>query len=272
MVGPAVAMPFFTWIVQAFAWRNSFFILAAMGLIPLVLLWLFTTDHPHEHRGVNEAELRHIREGLQSEAEAEASFQKTGLWSTMKAFIGNYRFWLLTCYYFCSASIFWGTMAWLPSYLKAARGFSWAAMGVWAALPYFLGIVSILLSGYISDKAGRRAPFNVVSMAGAIAGIYFGAHAGDNNTAALLLSLGIASLGIGLPSIWTMVQQIVPKNAVGAGAGVMNGISNGGSAFAPVIIGYCISLTGNYTGGLMFLVGLGLLGALSMVVLAAQRY
>ncbi len=272
MVGPAVAMPFFTWVIQGFGWRDSFFLLTGIGLIPLILLWFFTTDHPHQHKGVNQAELVHIETALKLEAEAEAKMGRATLWENMQVFIFNYRFWLLTCYYFCLASIFWGTMAWLPSYLKAARGFSWAAMGAWSSLPYVLGVISVVFFGWLSDKAGRRAPFGSIALLGAAAGIYFGAHAPDNTTAAILISLGIASIGIGLPASWALLQQIVPGKAVGAGAGMMNGVSNGGSAFSPVLIGFFISASGSYVGGLMFLVALGLVGAACMLVLALQKY
>jgi sugar phosphate permease len=272
MAGPAVAMPFFSWIIKALGWRPTFFVLAAMGLVPLALLWLFTTDHPRRQRRISRAELDAIEAGLKAEREAEAAAGKLSFSSNIKAFIGNYRFWLLTVFYCCFASVWWGTMSWLPSYLKEARGFSWKAMGAWASLPYWIGVANIVIFGYLTDRIGRRAPFAAFSMLGAAAGIYFGAHAPDNTTAAILISLGIASIAIGLPAIWTLLQQIVPARAVGAGAGMMNGVANGGSALAPVAIGFFISVTGGYMGGLMFLVGLTLIGFVCMAVLAVQRY
>ena len=272
MAGPALAMPFLTWAIQSFGWRTSFFILVGFGLLPLILLWFYTTDHPHQHKGANQAERDLIEEGQKAEQELEAQAGHSTFGDNMKAFIFDYRFWLVTLYYFCLASIFWGTMAWLPSYLKVARGFSWAAMGAWSSLPYVLGIVSVLASGYISDKIGRRAPLCFVSMLGAAAGIYFGAYAPDNTTAALLISVGIASIGLGIAPAWAMVQHIVPGKAIGAGAGMMNGVSNGGSAFSPVLIGFFISASGSYVGGLMFLVGLGILAACCAAVLAYQKY
>lgn len=272
MGGPAIAMPFFTWIIQALGWRTSFFVLVGIGLIPLAMVWFGTTDSPQQHKGVNKAELDHIMAGQAAEARAEAELGHTTLWENMKVFIFNYRFWLVTAYYFCNASIFWGTMAWLPSYLKVSRGFSWAAMGAWSSLPYVVGVACVVFFGYLSDKIGRRAPFTALSMLGAAAGIYLGAFAPSNMMAAIYLSLGIGSVGIGLPSAWALVQQIVPSKAVGAGAGMMNGLSNGGSAFAPVLIGFFISLTGSYVGGLMFLVALGLIGAGCMIILSLQKY
>ncbi|MDT8902020.1 MFS transporter [Anaeroselena agilis] len=272
MSGPMLAMPFFTWIVGSWGWRPSFFVLAVLGVIPLILIWFFTTDHPRQHKGVNKAELEHIESALKQEAEAEASMKTESLSERLASFCGNYRFWLLTVNYFCIASIWWGTMAWLPSYLKAARGFSWAEMGALASLPYFLGTVSILYFGHISDKLGRRAPFVAVSHLLAAAGIYFGAHATNNLYAALLISFGIGAIAIALPSSWSLLQKIVPGKAIGAGAGMMNGLANGGSAFSPILIGYFIAMTGGYVGGLMFLVGCGALGFVCMAILSMQKY
>ena len=272
MVGPAVAMPFFTWIISSWGWRPSFFVLASMGLIPLFLLYFFVTDHPRQHKGVNKAELDYIENALKAEAVQETNMKVESLGQRLSSFCFNYRFWLLTINYFCIASIWWGMMAWLPSYLKASRGFSWAAMGALSSLPYVLGAISILFFGHLGDKIGRRAPLAAVGHALSAAGIYFGAHATDNMTAALLISFGIASLAIALPASWSLLQRIVPAGAIGAGSGMMNGLANGSSAFAPALIGYFIAITGGYIGGLMFLVGLGVLGCLCMFVLSLQKY
>jgi sugar phosphate permease len=272
MVGPAVAMPFFTWIIPIIGWRYSFFLLALFGCAPLVLIWFFTTDHPGQNRRISRAEHDAIETGLTAEQEREIAAAGQGIGSNVKAFACNYRFWLLTVFYTCFGSVWWGTMTWLPSYLKQARGFSWAAMGWWASLPYCLGIINVILFGWLSDKAKRRAPFAALAMLGAAAGIFFGAHAPDNRTAAILISLGVASIAIGLPSVWTLLQHIVPGRAVGAGAGMMNGVANGLSALAPVAIGFFINASGGYMGGLMFLVSLTLLGFACMAVLAFQRY
>jgi sugar phosphate permease len=272
MGGPAVAMPFFTWIVSAWGWRPSFFVLAAFGLIPLLLLWFFVTDHPRQHKNVNKAELDYIEKALNAEAEEQKKMKMESLWQRLGSFSLNYRFWLLTINYFAIASIWWGMMAWLPSYLKASRGFSWGAMGALSSLPYILGTTSILFFGHLGDKLGRRAPLACIAHALSAFCIYFGAHAAGNITAALLLSFGIASMAIALPASWALLQRIVPARAIGAGAGMMNGLANGSSAFAPALIGYFIAITGSYIGGLMFLVGVAALGCICMAVLTAEKY
>lgn len=272
MIGPALAMPLFTYIVAAWGWRLSFLFLAVLGLLPLLAVWFFTTDHPRQHRLVNAAELNHIEQALQEEATAAAAVKAENLGERLRSFALNYRFWLLTVNYFCIASIWWGMMAWLPSYLKVARGFSWGEMGALASLPYVLGSLSILFFGHLSDKLGRRAPFVACAQFASALFIYLGAQVANNVASALFISVGIGAIAMALPSSWSILQKIVPAQAIGAGAGMMNGVSNGSSAFSPVLIGFFIALSGGYGGGLMFLVSLGLLGGLCMLVLTVQKY
>ncbi|MHC1711279.1 MAG: MFS transporter [Solidesulfovibrio sp.] len=273
-VAPAIAMPFFTWIISITGWRNSFFVLTALGLIPLYLLWFMTTDTPQEHKKVNKAELDHIEAGLKKEATLEAS-RASGdgsFWSNVKLFATNYKFWLLVIYYMAHTSVLWGAMTWLPTYLKEARGFSWSAMGALASLPWILGVVTKIISGYLCDKFGRRAPILLFAMFGVGIGTYFGATASDNMTSAIILAFGIGSIGLGGPAAWTLMQDIVPSKGVSTAAGVMNGMGNGLSALAPVAIGFLISQTGSYAAGLFYIVGICVVGAIATLILTLKNH
>lgn len=272
-IAPAMAMPFFAWIIAYTGWQGSFYSLAAMGMIPLALLWIYTSDTPRESKRINPLELEYIESALQKEAGGVSSDAvEISMLDRIKSFSGNYRFWLLVVYYVAHASILWGAMTWLPSYLKDARGFSWTVMGTLASLPWLLGIVTKITSGYLCDKFGRRAPILLLAMIGVGIGIYFGAMTQDNMTSAIFLSIGIGSLGFGGPAAWTLLQDIVPSKGVSAGAGLMNGSGNMISALAPVAIGFLISTTGSYTGGLLYLVGCAFVGGLASLVLSLQRY
>jgi sugar phosphate permease len=265
-LAPMIAMPLFTWMIPTLGWRGNFFFLAALGVIPFVLVWFFTADHPNMHRKINAAEKNYIESALRLEKESEGKLAEASLWENMKVFMKDYRFWLVVIFYAGVTSIWWG-MAWLPSYLKNARGFNWAAMGALAALPYIICFVINIFSGHASDKLGRRAPFAMAGLLGASICIYLGAHAESNMAAALLISAGIGSLAISTPAGWSLLQQIVPAKAVGAGAGMMNGIANAISGLAPLVIGFLIGATGSYVSGLMYLVVWALLGAAASAIL-----
>jgi sugar phosphate permease len=271
IAGPAVAIQFFTFVIGSWGGRPSFFVLAALGLIPLALLWFVVTDHPRQNKRVNKEELNYIEEALNEEAKKESSMLTDTLGQRIKSFVFNYRFWLLTINYFAVVGVWWGTLAWLPSYLKVARGFSWASMGLWATFPYAVApIVSFILS-HLSDKLGRRVPFMVFMHAAGALGLYLGAHTTDNITAVLLISISISASASCSTLSWSLLQSLVPSKATGSAAGAMSGIGNFFSALTPVAIGFFISLAGGYIGGLMFLVGVAALGAIAMTPLLWQK-
>ncbi|HIU64497.1 MAG TPA: MFS transporter [Candidatus Avacidaminococcus intestinavium] len=275
MAGPAIAMPFFTTIIDTFGWRDSFFALAAIGLIPVYLLWAHTADKPADHKGVNQAELLYIEEALAKEAAEEQQKdveEKPSLSQTLKMLAGNYKFILITLYYTCLGSILWGAMAWLPSYLKMARGFSWSSMGIWASMPYVFGIICIMASGYLGDKYNRRALLCAISMFSAAVGIYLGAQAVDNVAAAMWLTFGVGAIGFGISPAWTIQQRIIPSHSVGTAGGIMNGITNIYSALIPAIIGWLIAFTGTYNAGLMVLVANGLFATVCAIPLVLKKY
>lgn len=267
--GPALAMPFMVWVVGEWGWRSSFFTLAAIGLLPLLLIWFFTNDHPRESRAINQLELQHIESGLQVEAEAlsNKTMESTSIRETWKCFLFNFDYWLCVIFYVFSTSAWWGLATWIPSYLKEAMGFTWKSMGFWANAPYAAGVFALIIAGYLTDKIERKATFGILHMVGAAAGIYFSAHATGQIEAALWLVLAVASLLIGQPGHWSIIQKVVPSKALGAGSGFESALGSLGGAITPVIVGYFINATGSYLGGLMCLVMFCLIGALAMITL-----
>jgi sugar phosphate permease len=271
-LGPAVAMPIFTWNIAAFGWRSNFWFCLILGLIPLYLIWFHTTDSPRQHKRVNPAELQLIEEALAKEAKATGAKASGTFSENLRVLAGNYRFWLMIVYYCASNCVFWGMFSWLPSYLKSARGFSWAQMGMLSSLPFIVAVVAKVGSGWLSDRVGRYAPFCLVAMLSASACTYFAAVVHSNIASALLLALAMGGLLSGTPPAWTLLQSLVPSQTVSFAAGCMNGFASAVSAASPLIIGFLISFTGSYAGGLFFMVGSSLFAAALITVLVVQKY
>lgn len=270
-VAPMIAMPLFAWMVPAFGWRTNFFFLAVLGLLPILLLWKYTADHPHLYKGIGKAELSYIEIELRQEKEAEVGLANNSMRSNIVSIIRDYRVWLLVLAYSGTSSIWWGTVTWLPAYLKEARGFSWAAMGAWASLPYALAIMVKIVAGYAVDKWRRPAQFYAVGLLGSAIFIYLSAYAESGIAATILISCGIGTLALGTPCAWLLLQQILPSKVVGTGSGLMSGVSSGISATVPMIVGLFITITGSYVGGLMFIVGWGIFsGAVCMVLVLVK--
>lgn len=274
-VAPAIAMPFFTWIVHLSGWRMSFFVLAGLSLLPLVLVWYFTADWPRQSKRVNAQERDYIEAGQAKEAadagEKQGAQENVGVVAAFKSFGGNRRFWIMTLFYICHVSIYFGALTWLPSYLKEARGFSWAAMGILSSLPFILAVGTKVMSGWLADKLQHRSLILIGEMVGVGVGVFFAAQASDNNAAAAFMILGVGAAGLGGPASWTVLQSIVPSKGVSAAAGLMNGIANGGAALAPIAIGALIAYTGTYAGGLYYIVGCSVVGCIMATILYSKK-
>lgn len=274
-VAPAIAMPFFTWIIHLSGWRMSFFVLAALSLVPLLLVWYFTADWPRQSKRVNAQEREYIEAGQAQEAaaagEKQGDEEKLGVVEAFKSFSGNRRFWMMCIFYICHVSIYFGALTWLPSYLKEARGFSWAAMGILSSLPFVLAVGTKVLSGWLADKLKRRSLILIGEMVGVGVGVLVAAQAADNNVSAAFMIIGVGAAGLGGPASWTVLQSIVPSKGVSAAAGLMNGISNGGAALAPIAIGALIAYTGTYAGGLYYIVGCSVVGCIMAALLYVKK-
>lgn len=271
-IGLAAAMPVFAWIIGAMGWRPSFFLCAIAGLLPVILILFYATDKPRDNKRVNSLELEYIENGLNKETASLQVTEKNSFWDNTKVFIYNYHFWLVVLWSCCMSIINWGLVTWLPSYLKAARGFSWTQMGFLASLPFIIGIVTKIWGGWLSDRTRKSAPWCALAMIVTALGIYFGATSTNNIVSAVLICLGQGALYMGLPGSWVLTQGFAPGKAMSTAAGIMNGVAIAVGSMSPLIIGYCISLTGGYLGGLLFLVATALVGAAAALVLALHKY
>ena len=269
---PAIAIPLITMIIYYFNWRFSFYALAATGLIPLLMIWFCTADTPQQHKKVNRLELEHIESGLAKERESQSHLEKGTFAESLKGVLLNYKYWLLVIYYVAHNSVYYGALTWLPSYLKASRGFSWAAMGALASLPFWLAILTKIMSGYFCDRFGRRAPMLLVTMIGVGLGMYFSVKVTDNVISAILIAIGIGFIGFGGPACFTLLQDLVPSKTITTSAGIVTGIGNGVAGVAPVAVGFVISLTGQTGSGILFLCILAVVGGLAALILTLQKH
>jgi sugar phosphate permease len=273
MIGPGLAMPLFAWVVAAYGWRASFWLCAIMGVIILPVIWFGTRDLPEQHKGVNKAELEHILKGRALTAEGTGKAIQSG--SALQNYVillKNPDFICCTLTYWASVTMWWGMMSWMPQYLKVARGFSWAKMGFFSALPFFVGLVGLICSGIIADRLKKAALLNSIGLAGCALFIGLGAIVHNNNLSACLLAMAFFFKGVSVPMAWTLLQTFVPANMIGQAAGLQNGSSNLIGSLSPLAVGFLIAVTGAYTAGLFYMVGFGLFGAIAGLYLVSKKY
>lgn len=275
-LAPAIAMPFFAWLLNHTTWHINFFMCSAMGLIPLYLVWFHTADTPRRSRRANAQEIAYIEEGQKDTAQAadpgKSNGMRTVVAENLHIVLKHPLFWLLVVYYSVHNLVYWGLLTWLPTYLKAERGFTWSQMGFWASLPFVLSVVCKLIGGWASDLVGRRAPFCVLATLGSAVGMYCAATTSNNYMAAVFICFGMGVLTLGAPMTFTMLQEMLPGRAISLGAGIMNGTSFLCASLGPVLIGVSMSTMGGFKGAFLTLVGVALVGMVASLVLVSKRY
>lgn len=239
-LGSAIGFPLIIALVATFGWRTAFYLLAGLSILVMApLLLIVVRDWPGASA---------------SKTDVQRSPGTAEIWRDCRLFLSNANFWLLTLCDCGELIYLWGLNSWLPTYLQKVRHFDLQHLGLYSALPFVFLFVGEIMSGFLSDKFGKKAILIFIGLAGAAVLLYFGTITSDRNSAALIIALSSGMFGLAVPATYALTQQIVPPSVVASGTGVMNGIANTVGALAPFAMGLVISATNNFDYGLMVLV------------------
>ena len=242
-LGSAIGFPLTIWLVHAFGWRASFFVLAAFSLVVVMpLVFLVMTDWP---AGTTPQ---------QKQALDRSNGAGAGVGEDIRRLAGNLQFWLLVVLNCGTLVYLWGLTSWLPTYLEKARGLKLGQLGIFSSLPFFLTFLAEIASGFVSDWLGKRAILAVLGLFGAGILMYVGSQVSDPYMAATLIALSSASWGFAVPCIYAMAYAVIPKRLTATGIGMVNGVGNLLGALTPLIMGFILAETGSYNAGLMVIV------------------
>ncbi|MDG0487744.1 MFS transporter [Klebsiella variicola] len=270
-LSPAVAMPVFTWIIAEYSWRHTFYFSFALSLIPLILIYLFATNTPRENKYINKHEIEIIEESRKPNNVVSNSSEKPSIITRSKIYLCNANFWMLLIIFSSNSMLSWGVVTWLPTYLNTERGFSWSNVGWMSSLPFIFGLLFKIASGIAVDRTGKKGIIMLISALLCAAGILAGVNITNNYIAAIMISFGIGASSMQLPCVFTLLQGMVPSEAISSAAGALNGMAVGFGALSPVLIGLILSLTQNFYSVMYLLIGIVLIGGLVSLLFAVRR-
>ena len=261
ILAPVILVP----VIDAYGWRTMFVGLGAMGmLITLPLIYFFVHNTPKEHPAISESEVEYIDSGME-----EDETESLGFWNDVKPVLKSGIFWIAMVGGVFNNAASYGLMQWLPTYFVKGRQMEFESLWWATSLPYLLGIGGIVVMSLLGDKTGKRALLAGVGylLCGVIA--YFAATAPD-----IYMTVGLFSVAIFFQMAYTsqefaILQRILPKNRVGAGSGFYNGIAMMvGGVMGHSIVGGVVQATGNWTAGIVALLGAAVLAGITMIILS----
>jgi sugar phosphate permease len=268
IAGGQLDLPFsFSISMPALGWRSVFYICGAVGFVWALWWYLSYRNLPEEHGMVNRAELARIR-GVGEDGEIKpAVIERSAAnvpWGTL---LRSPNMWAIMCAYFTYVYCLYIFLAWLPSYLVDARGFTLLKVGFLASLPLFAGVIGDTVGGLATDwllkktgsaKLARRS-VAIVGMLGCAVFIVPAALAEDAYTAVYCLTGAGFFLECTIGPSWAVPMDTGGKYS-GTVSGMMNMAGNFGGAMSPLVFGV-LAQYGNWQAPFVVAAALLVIGA-----------
>jgi sugar phosphate permease len=245
LVAVSLVPPLVVAIMQAWGWRATFYLFGMLGLLWTIIYYLVYRDLPEEHKGVNQAELAHIRGRSASNAinKINEAFQRPRV--PWRLILRSPNTWFLSIGSGCFQYSMYFFVYWLPSYLVDHHHVSIRNMGVLASLPLLAGVVGGVTGGVVSDwmykKTGNlrnaRRIVCVVSMMGSAVLLVPSALFAKPTVVVWCMSGSLFFLSMVLGPAWAVAMDI-GKQYSGSVSAVMNTVGSGFGAISPIVFGF----------------------------------
>jgi ACS family tartrate transporter-like MFS transporter len=247
-------------------WQWLFILEAAPALILSVVVFFYLTDRPADATWLEPDERAWLVARLQEE---QANRERVRRYSVGQALL-NRKVLALSFVYFGAVATNYGLSFFLPQIVKAF-GVSNLQTGLVTALPYVVGVISIVWWGRHSDRTAERRFHLALPLFVASAGIASSTALDDPTMK--MVALSIAGFGIFgcLPVFWTFPTAFLSGAAAAGGIALINSIGNLAGFAGPYAVGRISDLTGSYTGGLLLLSTFGFLAMITVLALDHDR-
>ncbi len=277
--GLAIFTPILAWILTNLGWPWMFVICGAIGVV-FAVVWYLAYRDPRQSRRVNQGELDYIREGG-GLAETVTTGGRRFSWADVFELLRHRQLWGIYIGQFAVGVTLWFFLTWFPSYLVQARHLSILHAGFYASVPYISAMLGVLFGGWFSDGLVRRGlPVGPARKTPVILGL-LGAStimlANYVPTSNINLVIGIMSIAFfcqGMSNMsWTLVTEMAPRELQGLTGGVFNFFANIPSIVTPIVIGIILASTnGDFSGALIFVTVVDLIGVLSYIFVIGKVY
>jgi MFS family permease len=253
--GNFLTPPLVAWLIKVSSWRNSFKVLGVVSLVWAVAWWVFFRDNPAEHSGVTREELAKLPDYAARMARKKEPVPWMALIRRMAP---------VTLVYFCYGWTLWLYLTWLPSFFLHGYKLNLKNSALFSSGVFLAGVIGNTAGGVVSDmvlhKTGDRnkARRNMIVI-GFLCSFVFMlpvllSH--QLNVVALCLSGAFFFAEFTIGPFWAIPMDIAPRYS-GSASGLMNVGSALAAAVSPLIAGYVIQRTNNWS--LPFLGSMGLL-------------
>lgn len=261
-VGSFVGAAICAFILSRFGWQSIFYWIGGANLV-FALIWILF--HPEKKIGP-QVKLDHQAKTEETQRVSVISLLRyRSAWGLAFGQMG----------YLYAYHVF---LSWLPSYLIMERNMSVALTGIFAGLPFLMGIFGTIGGGWLGDALIRRGFGHTTSrkmvvgvgMMAATIMVVSAAYATQTWLAITLLTFCMGALRATTGSANAMPIDLAPSASVASLVSIQNFGGNLGGLAAPIVTGYILAATGSFTGALVTAGAVMSFGAFSYVFIVGR--
>lgn len=242
-----------TYLMLALGWRDIFYIVGALGIVVALSFFFLVKE-----------------KNTPATEQVKAQTSKAPLRDALK----TPMIWKLFIAYFSIYAVNWGLTSWMPTYLSKVKGLELTAVGIYSAIPPFIGIFAMLCSGYVLDKMPQGRDKLVAGIFAIIAGIglLFMANAPSMLIFTVCQSVVTVMLSFNIILITSVPLKILPEAVVGTANGFINTGAQFAGVLTPMLIGFLVeAFGGSYSAAFTMLIGFTIVCAVSLFMIRPNK-
>lgn len=242
-----------TYLMLALGWRDIFYIVGALGIVVALSFFFLVKE-----------------KNTPATEQVKAQTSKAPLRDVLK----TPMIWKLFIAYFSIYAVNWGLTSWMPTYLSKVKGLELTAVGIYSAIPPFIGIFAMLCSGYVLDKMPQGRDKLVAGIFAIIAGIglLFMANAPSMLIFTVCQSVVTVMLSFNIILITSVPLKILPETVVGTANGFINTGAQFAGVLTPMLIGFLVeAFGGSYSAAFTMLIGFTIVCAVSLFMIRPNK-
>jgi sugar phosphate permease len=227
-LAPVILIP----LMHAIGWQASFWVLSAAGpLLSMPLVWRHVFNRPTDHPALSAQERQHIE---QDQTMAEPSSPTR---HALRHAMTRPGMLLILAAGMAYNVVAVGLSSWLPTYFVANKGLAYSDLVYATSLPYVTGVIGLAVWSLLGDRLGARAALGAVGFVGGGAALWFALHAPTLPWSIAGFSAAVFCISAFSACEFAIVQQQLPPEVVGSGAGIYNGLTTLiGGGLGPVVV------------------------------------
>ncbi|HEX5489951.1 MAG TPA: MFS transporter [Candidatus Udaeobacter sp.] len=228
-------------------WRWLFLLEGIPAILLGAVAFFFLTDWPNQAHWLSARQREWISRSM--EQEKPLSRQSISIAQALR----SRTVLLLVSAAFLQYLIGYSVIFWLPTILKSQSGLSDARVGLFAAVPYVVGLFAMLFNAWHSDKRRERRWHAAVPLF--IAALGFLCLVSLSSSTVITVSfLSVISMSMAfLPVFWALPTEILSDSNAAFAVGTINALASLAGFAGPFAFGYLRAETGSFLAGYVVL-------------------